>query len=75
MEQEESLLTLTDIASSSKYKLESEASMISSPLHLYISSPPTPLPLPSSPLPITLPFLYNMSQYSSINYEQIIYQQ
>jgi len=75
MEQEEGLLTLTDIASSSKYKLESETSMISSPLPLYTSSPPILPPLPSSPLPITPPFLHNMSQYSSIDYKQIIQQQ
>ena len=42
MGQEESPLALIEIASSSKYELESEASTSFSPLSLYISSPPTP---------------------------------
>ena len=55
VEQEEGLLTLTEIASSSKYKSESEANTSPFLLPLYMSSPPTPLPLLSLPSPISLP--------------------
>jgi len=75
MEQEESLLTPTEIASSSKYKSESKNNTTSSLLPLYTLSPPIPLPLSSSLSPIPLPPLHNMSQYGSINYKQIIQQQ
>jgi len=53
--QKESPPALTEIASSSEYKSESEASTSSSLLPLYMSSPPTLLLLLSSPSPISLP--------------------
>ena len=73
VEQEKGLLTLTKIELSNKYKSESEIST-SSALLLYILSLPTFLPLLSS-LSSLLLLLYNISQYSSINYKQIIQQQ
>ena len=73
VEQEKGLLTLTKIELSNKYKSESEIST-NSTLLLYILSLPTFLLLLSS-LSSLLLLLYNISQYSSINYKQIIQQQ
>jgi len=72
VKQEEGPLALTEITSSSEYKLESEDSMTSSLLSLYTLLPLTPLPLSLSISPSSF---YNISQYSSINYKQIIQQQ
>jgi len=66
-----SLLTLTEIESSLKYKSEREAST-SSVLPLYVSSPPTLPPLSLSPIPINSSLLYNISQHNSL--EQILFQ-
>ena len=73
MGQEEGSLTPTKIELSSKYKFKSETST-SFALSLYISSLSTLLP-PSLLLSSLSPLPYNMSQYGSINYEQIIQQQ
>ena len=70
-----SLLALIEIASNSKYESESEASTSFSLLPLYTSFSLTPPPLLSLLSPILPSSLYNMSQYSSINYKQIIQQQ
>jgi len=75
MGQEEGPLALTEISSGSEYESKSKASTGSSFLLLYILSPPILLPLSSSPSPISPLSQYNMSQYSFINYEQIIQQQ
>jgi len=74
VELEKSLLTLTDIESSSDYKLKEETST-GSALPLYTSLSPIPLLQSSSPTPTDLPsFYYKISQHGSINYEQIIRQ-
>ena len=75
MGKEEGSLALTEITLSSEYELESKVSMSFSLLPLYISSPSTLSPPLLSPSPVSSPSLYNMSQYSSINFKQIIQQQ
>jgi len=75
MEQEESLLTYTEIISSLEYKSESKTSTGSSSLPLYISSPLI-LPL-LLPLPIDSPSSYNNMSQLNVNQflEQIRVQQ
>jgi len=70
VEQEEGSLTLTEIDSSRKYKLESKTST-GSALSLYTSLQPTLPP----PLSLLLPSSYTISQCSQINYKLLAQQQ
>jgi len=73
MKQEESLITLTKIISSSEYEFESKTSIGFSPLSVYTSWPLTLLPL--SLLLIDSPSLYHYNNMSQHNLHQIIRQQ
>jgi len=69
------LLALTEIDSSLEYDSEGETST-GFVLSLYISLLPIPPPISSSPIFIDLlSSYYNISQYSSINLEQLVRQQ
>ena len=71
MKLKENLLILINIKSSSEYKSEREVST-NFALFFYTSSFSTLLLLLSFTLIDSFSFYYNMSQYSSINFEQVI---
>jgi len=73
VELEKNLLTLTEIESGLEYESEEEANT-GSVLFLYTSPFIIP-PLSSLPtLIVSFPIYYNISQYGSINMEQILLQ-
>ena len=72
MRQEEGPLAPIEIFSSFEYKSGSKASTSSSSLPLYILFSLVSPPLSLSSLPISPLLQYNMSQYNTINYKQII---